>query len=102
MYVPGGATSARVGRTGSGKSTLASLISRAVEPPRDSVFLGGVDVRDLDLQELRAAVGVVTQRTEILAGTVLENITLFGDIERSLVEEAVREDRKSTRLNSSH
>ncbi|MEK8225531.1 ATP-binding cassette domain-containing protein [Oerskovia sp. M15] len=41
---------ALVGRTGSGKSTLASLLSRAVEPPRGSVFLGGVDVRDLDLQ----------------------------------------------------
>ncbi|NYG60202.1 ABC-type multidrug transport system fused ATPase/permease subunit [Nocardioides daedukensis] len=91
LHVPGGATIALVGRTGSGKSTLASLISRAVEPPRQSVFLGGVDVRDLDLQELRAAVGVVTQRTEILAGTVLDNITLFGDIERTVVEQAVRE-----------
>ena len=42
------------------------------------MLLGGVDVLDLDLQQLRAAVGVVTQRTEILAGTLAENITLFG------------------------
>ena len=68
---------ALVGRTGSGKSTLASLLSRAVEPERGSVLLGGVDVPDLDLQRLRSAVGVVTQRTEILAGTLAENITLF-------------------------
>ena len=69
LTVPAGHTCALVGRTGSGKSTLASLLSRAVEPPRGTVFLGGIDVLDLDLQQLRAAVGVVTQRTEVLAGT---------------------------------
>ena len=47
LAVPAGHTCALVGRTGSGKSTLASLLSRAVEPPRGSVFLGGIDVRDL-------------------------------------------------------
>ena len=79
LGVPAGQTIALVGRTGSGKSTLASLISRAVEPPRGSVFLAGRDVCELDLQELRAAVGVVTQRTEILAGTLADNIALFDD-----------------------
>ena len=78
--VTAGHTCALVGRTGSGKSTLASLLSRAVEPPRGTVFLGGVDVLDLDLQQLRAAVGVVTQRTEVLAGTLADNITLFDDV----------------------
>lgn len=91
LDVPAGQTIALVGRTGSGKSTLASLLSRAVEPPRGAVFLGGTDVRDLDLQQLRARVGVVTQRTEILAGTVAENITLFGRRPRSEIEAAVGE-----------
>ncbi|MDT0201992.1 ABC transporter ATP-binding protein [Nocardioides sp. AE5] len=91
LHVPAGATLALVGRTGSGKSTLASLLSRAVDPPADTVFLAGVDVLDLDLDQLRSAVGVVTQRTEILAGTVLENITLFGDTPREAVEAAVAE-----------
>jgi len=91
LYVPAGQTLALVGRTGSGKSTLASLLSRAVEPPRGTVLLGGVDVRDLDLQELRAAVGVVTQRTEILAGTLADNIVLFADRPRADVEAAVAE-----------
>src|SRR5690606_39145591 len=59
LTVPAGETLALVGRTGSGKSTLAALLSRAVEPEPGSVFLGGVDVCDLDLQKLRAAVGVV-------------------------------------------
>ncbi|OCI29875.1 ATP-binding cassette domain-containing protein [Oerskovia enterophila] len=93
LHVPAGATVALVGRTGSGKSTLASLLSRAVEPPRGAVLLGGVDVRDLDLQALRAAVGVVTQRTEILAGTLAENVALFADVPRAAVEDAVRELR---------
>ncbi|UTT66999.1 ABC transporter ATP-binding protein/permease [Janibacter sp. CX7] len=89
--VPAGETVALVGRTGSGKSTLASFISRAVEPPRGSVFVGGVDVRDIDLQLLRTDVGVVTQRTEIIAGTLADNITLFDDTPRADVEDAVRE-----------
>ncbi len=91
LLLTAGHTCALVGRTGSGKSTLASLLSRAVEPPRGSVFLGGVDVLDLDLQQLRAAVGVVTQRTEVLAGSLADNITLFDDVPRSRVEAAVAE-----------
>ncbi|GAA4722099.1 ABC-type multidrug transport system, ATPase and permease component [Promicromonospora umidemergens] len=91
LTVPAGETIALVGRTGSGKSTLAALLSRAVEPERGSVFLGGADVRDLDLQKLRGAVGVVTQRTEIIAGTLAENIALFSDVPRSDIEAAVRE-----------
>lgn len=91
LRVPAGQTVALVGRTGSGKSTLAALVSRAMEPPRGTVFLGGVDVRDLDLQQLRRAVGVVTQRTEILSGTLAENITLFAELPRAKVEAAVVE-----------
>jgi ATP-binding cassette, subfamily B, bacterial len=91
LQVPAGQTVALVGRTGSGKSTLAALVSRAMEPPRGTVFLGGADVRDLDLQRLRRSVGVVTQRTEILAGTLAENITLFAEVPRSSVEAAVVE-----------
>ena len=91
LDVPAGHTIALVGRTGSGKSTLASLLSRAVEPPPGTVFLGGADITTLDLHELRARVGVVTQRTEILAGTLLENITLFADTPRVEVEAAIDE-----------
>ncbi|NPC99042.1 ABC transporter ATP-binding protein [Nocardioides sp. zg-DK7169] len=91
LQVPAGQTCALVGRTGSGKSTLAALVSRAVDPEPGTVLLGGVDVLDLDLQQLRAAVGVVTQRTEILAGTLAENITLFADLPRARVEAAIAE-----------
>ncbi len=91
LLVPACQTIALVGRTGSGKSTLASMLSRGVEPPAGTVFLGGADVRDLDLQALRAAVGVVTQRTELIAGTLRENITLFDESHPEVVEAAVHD-----------
>ncbi|CAN5586773.1 ATP-binding cassette domain-containing protein [soil metagenome] len=91
LHVKAGATCALVGRTGSGKSTLASLVSRAADPDRGSLFIGGVDVLDLDLQQLRASVGVVTQNTEILAATLAENITLFAELPRQRVQKAVTE-----------
>lgn len=91
LHVPAGRTLALVGRSGSGKSTLASLVSRAVDPEPGSVLLGGEDVLGLDLQDLRRSVGVVTQRTEVLSGTLAENIALFADVERSSVEAVVAE-----------
>ncbi|MDQ6522564.1 ABC transporter ATP-binding protein [Nocardioides sp. LHD-245] len=91
LYVESGHTLALVGRTGSGKSTLASLLSRAEEPPPGTIFLGGADITTLDLHELRRRVGVVTQRTEILAGTLADNITLFAAVAREEVEAAVEE-----------
>lgn len=91
LDVEAGHTLALVGRTGSGKSTLASLLSRAVDPPPNTVFIGGADITTLDLHELRRRVGVVTQRTEILAGTLAENIALFADTPRAEVEAAVAE-----------
>lgn len=91
VNVEAGHTIALVGRTGSGKSTLASLLSRAVEPPVGTIFLGGADIATMDLHELRSRVGVVTQRTEILAGTLAENIALFADTPRDEIEAAIDE-----------
>lgn len=85
LYLPAGATLALVGRTGSGKSTLASLVSRAVDPRHDQVFVGGRDVLELDVDALRGAVGTVTQKTDILAGTLAENVTLFGEPDNARV-----------------
>ncbi|WP_425574496.1 ATP-binding cassette domain-containing protein [Nesterenkonia aethiopica] len=91
LSVDDGETLALVGRTGSGKSTLASFVTRATEPPLGTVFLGGTDVRDIDLQQLRRGIGVVTQRTELLSGTLEENITLFAPLPRERVQAAVEE-----------
>jgi ATP-binding cassette, subfamily B, bacterial len=72
-----GRSYAVIGRTGSGKSTLAKVLTRAVDIPAGTVFLGGRDVLDLDLEQLRRWVAIVPQRTEILAGTLAENVALF-------------------------
>ncbi|MEU4237220.1 ABC transporter ATP-binding protein [Actinoplanes sp. NPDC026619] len=72
-----GRSYALIGRTGSGKSTLAKVLTRAVEVPRGTVFLGDADLNDLDIEGLRRWTAIVPQRTEILAGTLAENIALF-------------------------
>ncbi|GAB3172734.1 ABC-type multidrug transport system fused ATPase/permease subunit [Micromonospora palomenae] len=86
-----GRSYALVGRTGSGKSTLAKVLTRAVDVPRGTVFLGDTDLVDLDVEQLRRWVAVVPQRTEILAGTLAENVALFDpdlldDANRALEE----------------
>ena len=90
-HLEAGRTLALVGRTGSGKSTLASLLSRAVEPNPGQVFVGGVDVTNVRLGALRSQIGVVTQRTEILSGTLAENISLFAPIPDDRVTSIVAE-----------
>ncbi|MER7009603.1 ABC transporter ATP-binding protein [Dactylosporangium sp. NPDC000555] len=82
-----GRSYALIGRTGSGKSTLAKVLTRAVELPRGAVFLGGTDLVDIDVEALRRWIAVVPQRTEILAGTLAENIALFDP---RLLEPAAR------------
>lgn len=72
-----GRSYALIGRTGSGKSTLAKILTRAVDVPRGTVFLAGTDINDLAVEGLRRWTAIVPQRTEILAGTLAENIALF-------------------------
>ena len=80
-----------VGATGSGKSTLLSLIPRFYDPDGGSVLVGGVDTRELDLEELRRSVGVVPQETFLFSEKVWDNIT-FGnpDATQEEVEKAAK------------
>lgn len=74
LTVPAGTSLALVGATGSGKSTLAGLVARLHDPGSGRVTLDGVDLRDLALADVAAAVGVVTQETYLLHATVRENL----------------------------
>ena len=67
---------ALVGRSGAGKTTVGALLPRFWDVAEGRVTLGGVDVRDLSLAELRGAVGVVPQEPALFSGTVRENIAL--------------------------
>ena len=65
-----------VGPTGSGKTTLGLLLARLWEPPRGTVFVGGVDVTTLPLQRLRAALAWVPQDAFLFSRALLDNTTL--------------------------
>ena len=68
---------ALIGPTGSGKSTLVELLPRLFDPPPGSVFVDGVDVRDLPLDQLRGAIGYVPQEPLLFSETVAGNVA-FG------------------------
>ncbi|CAA9464350.1 MAG: Lipid A export ATP-binding/permease protein MsbA [uncultured Rubrobacteraceae bacterium] len=91
LTVEPGEAIAVVGATGSGKSTLLSLVARFYDPEGGVVRVGGADVRELDLDELRRNVGVVPQETFLFSETVRENIA-FGkpDATHEEVERAAR------------
>lgn len=65
-----GTTTALIGSTGSGKTTLVNLLPRLLDVTSGKVTIDGVDVRDLDPQELRAAVATVPQKAYLFSGTV--------------------------------
>ncbi len=71
-----GTTTAVVGSTGSGKSTLISLICRLFDVTGGAVRLDGVDVREYDLEQLWASIGLVPQRGYLFSGTVAENLRI--------------------------
>jgi ATP-binding cassette, subfamily B, multidrug efflux pump len=77
LRIPAGATVAVVGHTGSGKSTLVNLVPRLMDPTGGSVHLDGVDLRQLDPEELRRHIGFVPQETFLFSATLAENIA-FG------------------------
>ncbi|WP_008310931.1 ABC transporter ATP-binding protein [Leptolyngbya sp. PCC 6406] len=74
LKVPAGGTVAIVGSTGSGKSTLVKLLLRFYEVNQGRITLDGMDIRELNPQDLRRAVGLVSQDVFLFHGTVAENI----------------------------
>lgn len=77
LSIPPGVVCGVVGETGCGKSTLVGLLLRLFEPPDGSVFVDGVDVKELPLPKLQDAIGLVSQDIFLFSGTIRENI-LFG------------------------
>ncbi|MBE7325369.1 ABC transporter ATP-binding protein [Nocardioides sp. Y6] len=69
-----GETVAVVGSTGSGKSTLVNLVPRLFDATDGAVRVGGVDVRELDLETLWAHLGLVPQKAFLFSGTVADNL----------------------------
>jgi ATP-binding cassette subfamily B protein len=82
LTIPAGTTTAIVGATGSGKSTLLSLLPRLHDAPPGTVFIDGVDVREIPLATLRGAIGFVAQEPFLFSASVADNIA-FGLAARS-------------------
>jgi len=85
LDVPAGEVHAVVGATGAGKSTLLRLVLRFQDVRAGSVTLDGRDVRDLDWESLRGAIGYVSQDVFLFHGTVADNIA-YGRPDASRVE----------------
>lgn len=88
LHINAGETIGIIGGTGSSKSSLVSLISRLYDVTEGSVLVGGVDVRDYDMEVLRNEVSVVLQKNVLFSGTILENLR-WGDKDAS-DEECIR------------
>ena len=78
LEIPSGSTLGIIGATGSGKSSLVQLIPRLYDVTEGCVKVGGVDVRNYDLNTLRSQVAMVLQKNELFSGTIKENLH-WGD-----------------------
>jgi ATP-binding cassette subfamily B multidrug efflux pump len=83
-----GETVAFVGHTGAGKTTIISLLLRFYDVQRGAIRMGGVDIRDMDLVDLRRRFGVVLQDPFLFSGTLADNIRLGS---RWIEDEAIQE-----------
>ncbi len=82
LHIPSGKTVGIIGGTGSSKSTLVQLIPRLYDVSEGCLKVGGVDVRDYDLDVLRNEVAMVLQKNELFSGTIKENLR-WGNPEAS-------------------
>ena len=78
IHINAGETIGIIGGTGCGKSSFVNLISRLYDVKDGSVCVGGIDVRDYDLETLRNEVSVVLQKNVLFSGTILDNLR-WGD-----------------------
>ena len=91
VSIPAGKAVGVTGATGSGKSTLFHLLTRVEEPPENTMFIDGVDVREIKKESLREGVIYVPQETTIFSGTVKDNISFMNpDLTDSDIENAAR------------
>lgn len=88
VHIHSGETIGIVGGTGCGKSSFVNLISRLYDVTEGSVFVGGKDVREYDMESLRNQVSVVLQKNELFSGTILDNLR-WGN-EHATEEECIR------------
>jgi ATP-binding cassette subfamily B protein len=85
-----------VGATGSGKTTIVSLLLRFYDVQEGRITIGGVDIRDMDLHQLRSLFGLVLQEVHLFSGTIGGNVRLGNE---AIDDEAVRRAVKAVHAN---
>ncbi|MGF1675509.1 MAG: ABC transporter ATP-binding protein [Rivularia sp. (in: cyanobacteria)] len=90
LKIPAGTTIAIVGSTGSGKSTLVKLLLRFYEITSGTITVDNIDLKDINLQDLRRCIGLVSQDVFLFHGTVAENIAYgtFNANEKEIITAA--------------
>lgn len=85
-------TNQKVGPSGSGKSTISDLILRFYDPEEGSIAIGGKDIRQVNVHELRSKIAVVQQEPFLFSGTIGDNIR-YGNpqADQAALEKAARE-----------
>jgi ATP-binding cassette subfamily B protein len=90
--IKAGQTIAIVGQTGAGKTTIIQLLLRFYDIQRGQILLDGVDLREMDWQELRGLFGIVLQDAFLFAGTLESNVKLGTErIDRTTAEQSLRQ-----------
>lgn len=91
LKIPAGMAVGFTGATGSGKSTVFQLLTRVEDPPENTMFVDGVDVRRITRDSLREGIVYVPQETTVFSGTVRDNISFMNpDLTQSDIENAAR------------
>ena len=88
LHIPSGATVGIIGGTGSSKSSLVQLIPRLYDATEGTVCVGGIDVKDYDLDVLRSSVAMVLQKNLLFSGTISENLRWGNE---NATDEEIRE-----------
>jgi ATP-binding cassette, subfamily B, multidrug efflux pump len=99
FHLEPGSSLAVVGSTGAGKSALADLLVRTYDPDRGRILIDGVDIRDVPLSELRAAIGFVPQETFLFSETLRDNV-LLGAPDDGRLEHVAETSQLSEALGS--
>ena len=88
LHIDAGEMIGIIGATGSGKTSLVSLIPRLYDTSKGTVKVGGIDVKEYDLEELRNSVAMVLQKNVLFSGTISENLR-WGD--ENATDEQIKE-----------